>query len=399
MAGRRRAKRDLTPGELAARGPVDLPYLMLMLLLLGMGVLMVMSASYAAGGDDPLSMALDQAKYALGGLVIMYAISRYDYQKLRFWSIVLLVGSLILLVLVLTPVGVERNGAQRWLRMLLFAGPTYQPSEIAKVAIILFFATSLSTRESRKPRRFTKRTRWGRTLNLAERWGLIELGYYVAILGVFALLMLFEPHMSGTVLLFVGAAAVMFVSGISMKLLLSLAGIGVGGLLLIILSQPYMRARLLGVFDTEIQNMGYQIKQSLLGIGSGGLLGLGLGNSRQKYQFLPEAENDFIFSIVVEELGFVGGVLILILFALFILRGYWIALHARDRFGAMVAVGITTLFAVQVFLNVGVVTALLPNTGISLPFFSYGGTALIMQLAQAGIMLSISRQIPTPKQD
>ena len=233
MAGRRRARRDLTPGELVARGPIDLPYLMLLLLLLGIGVLMVMSASYATGGDTPLAMALDQAKYALGGLVIMYAISRYDYQKLRFWSIVLLGASLFLLVLVLTPLGVARNGAQRWLRMLVFAGPTYQPSEIAKVAIILFFATSLSTRESRKPRRFTKRTRLGRTLNLAERLGLIEIGYYVAIIGVFALLMLFEPHMSGTVLLCVGAAAVMFVSGISMKLMLSLAGLGVSGLLLI----------------------------------------------------------------------------------------------------------------------------------------------------------------------
>ncbi|MBO5727228.1 MAG: FtsW/RodA/SpoVE family cell cycle protein [Oscillospiraceae bacterium] len=378
---------------------MDLPYLMLLLLLLGMGVLMVMSASYAGGGETPLAMALDQAKYALGGLVIMYAISRYDYQKLRFWSVVLLAVSFVLLVLVLTPLGVARNGAQRWLRMLLFAGPTYQPSEIAKVAIILFFATSLSVRESRKPRRFDRHTPLGSLGNWAERVGLLELGYYVGILGIFAALMLFEPHMSGTVLLFVGAAAVMFVSGISLKLLFALGGIAGVGILGIILLQPYMRARLMGVFDTDISQMGYQSKQSLLGIGSGGLLGLGLGNSRQKYQFLPEAENDFIFSIVVEELGFVGGILILALFMMFVLRGYWIALHARDRFGAMTAVGITTLFAVQVFLNVGVVTSLLPNTGISLPFFSYGGTALIMQLAQAGIMLSISRQIPTPKQD
>ncbi len=399
MARRRRAKRDLLPHELVARGPIDLPYLMLLLLLLGMGVLMVMSASYAGGGETPLAMALDQAKYALGGLVIMYAISRYDYQKLRFWSVVLLAVSFVLLLLVLTPLGVARNGAQRWLRMLLFAGPTYQPSEIAKVAIILFFATSLSVRESRKPRRFDRHTPLGSLGNWAERVGLLELGYYVGILGIFAALMLFEPHMSGTVLLFVGAAAVMFVSGISLKLLFALGGIAGVGILGIILLQPYMRARLMGVFDTDISQMGYQSKQSLLGIGSGGLLGLGLGNSRQKYQFLPEAENDFIFSIVVEELGFVGGILILVLFMMFVLRGYWIALHARDRFGAMTAVGITTLFAVQVFLNVGVVTSLLPNTGISLPFFSYGGTALIMQLAQAGIMLSISRQIPTPKQD
>ena len=259
MAGRKRAKRDLLPRELVARGPIDLPYLMLLLLLLGMGVLMVMSASYAGGGDSPLAMALDQAKYALGGLVIMYAVSRYDYQKLRFWSVVLLVASFVLLVLVLTPLGVARNGAQRWLRMLLFAGPTYQPSEIAKVAIILFFATSLSVRESRKPRRFSKRTLRGVLGNWAERVGLLELGYYVGVLGAFAVLMLAEPHMSGTVLLFAGAAAVMFVSGISLKLLFALGGTAVAGILGIILLQPYMRARLMGVFDTDINQMGYQI--------------------------------------------------------------------------------------------------------------------------------------------
>ena len=129
------------------------------------------------------------------------------------------------------------------------------------------------------------------------------------------------------------------------------------------------------------------------------VLGLGLGQSRQKFLFLPEPENDFIFSIAVEELGLVGGVLILGLFMMFVLRGYWIALHARDRFGALTAVGVTTLFAVQVFLNIGVDTNLIPNTGISLPFFSYGGTALIIQLAEVGILLAISRQIPPPKQD
>ncbi|CUP89703.1 Cell division protein FtsW [Flavonifractor plautii] len=144
---------------------------------------------------------------------------------------------------------------------------------------------------------------------------------------------------------------------------------------------------------------GYQIIQSLYAIGSGGLLGLGLGKSRQKFLYLPEPENDFIFAIVCEELGLIGAGIVLILFALLVMRGYWIAIHARDRFGALLVVGITTLTAVQVFLNISVVTNLIPTTGISLPFFSYGGTALMIQLAEMGIILSVSRQIPAPRQE
>ena len=144
---------------------------------------------------------------------------------------------------------------------------------------------------------------------------------------------------------------------------------------------------------------GWQIIQSLYAIGSGGLLGLGLGKSRQKFLYLPEPENDFIFAIVCEELGLIGAAVILLLFALLVIRGYWIAIHARDRFGALLVVGVTTLTAAQVFLNIAVVTNLIPTTGISLPFFSYGGTALMIQLAEMGMVLSVSRQIPAPKQE
>ena len=144
---------------------------------------------------------------------------------------------------------------------------------------------------------------------------------------------------------------------------------------------------------------GYQTIQSLYAIGSGGLLGLGLGKSRQKFLYIPEPENDFVFSIVVEELGFIGGAIVLFLFAMLILRGYWLALHARDKFGTLLIVGIITLLAVQVFLNIGVVTNFIPNTGISLPFFSYGGTALMIHLAEMGVVLAVSRQIPAPKKD
>ena len=170
---------------------------------------------------------------------------------------------------------------------------------------------------------------------------------------------------------------------------------------IIIAFTPYMNARIdLWQNPWEyIQGNGYQTVQSLIAMGSGGLLGKGLGNSMQKMLYLPELENDFVFPIVVEELGFVGGLVVLVLFALLILRGYWLALHARDKFGALTIVGIITLLAVQVFLNIGVVTNLIPNTGISLPFFSYGGTALMIQLAEMGMILSISRQIRAPKND
>ena len=207
--------------------------------------------------------------------------------------------------------------------------------------------------------------------------------------------------MSGTILIMVGAAAVLFVSGISLKWFIGLGSVAVAGLTFIIFATDYM-TRKINIWKNpwlDPKNGGFQPIQSMLSIASGGLLGRGLGESGQKYGFVPEPENDMIFAIVVEELGLVGGCLILILFALLILRGYWLALHARDKFGMLTVVGLITLLAFQVFFNIGVVTNLLPNTGISLPFFSYGGTALMIHLAEMGIILSISRQIPAPIND
>lgn len=204
--------------------------------------------------------------------------------------------------------------------------------------------------------------------------------------------------MSGTLLILAGAAAVLFAAGIHLGWFA--AGAGALGLLIVFMMSGYQSTRIQVWRDPWAypKDGGYQIIQSLYAIGSGGLLGLGLGKSRQKFLYLPEPENDFIFAIVCEELGLVGACIVLALFALLIVRGYWIALHARDRFGALVVVGITTLLAVQVFLNISVVTNFLPTTGISLPFFSYGGTALMIQLAEMGIVLAVSRQIPAAKQ-
>ena len=205
--------------------------------------------------------------------------------------------------------------------------------------------------------------------------------------------------MSGTILILVGGAAVLFAAGIHMGWFV--AGGACMGVLLILMMSGYQSTRILvwrNPWDYYATGESYQIIQSLYTIGSGGLLGVGLGKGRQKFLFLPEPENDFIFPVICEELGLVGACVILFLFALLILRGFWIAIHARDRFGALLTVGIMTLLAVQVFLNVAVVTNLIPTTGISLPFFSYGGTALLIQLAEMGMVLSVSRQIPASKQ-
>ena len=405
----RKPKRDLTMEEQLARGPVDLPFLMILMLLVGIGLIMMFSASYASAYYDssasvqnnPLYYIQRQGLFAAAGIVCMYIISKINYQILWPLSIPLLMVAIFLLVLVLTPLGVEINGAQRWLYTFLLRGPTFQPSEIAKVAVIIFFAARLSKRDTEKKKRFTRRTSLGRFLNWLEKIGFLELVPYGVVLAVVLGLVLLEPHMSGTILIMVGAAAVLFVSGIDLKWFIGLGSLAAAGLTAIIFATDYMTARINLWLDPWLdpRGSGYQTIQSLYAIASGGLLGRGLGNSMQKFLYIPEPENDFVFPIVVEELGLVGGLLVLLLFALLILRGYWLALHARDKFGMLTIVGIITLLAVQVFLNIGVVTNLIPNTGISLPFFSYGGTALMIQLAEMGVVLGISRQIPAPKKD
>lgn len=402
----KKPRRDLTVEEQLARGPMDLPFLMLTLLLLGVGLIMMFSASYATAYYDPevsspLFYVIRQGVFAAAGVLIMYFVSKINYQTFRWLAVPALIGTIILLVLVLTPLGVRINGAQRWLKMAFVAGPTYQPSELAKISVILFFASRLSKRDTEKKKKWSKRTATGRMLQRLDNIGFLELVPYGAILLLIAALMLKEPHMSGTILVLAGGAAVLFAAGIHLGWFVAGGSFVVAALWFIISSTDYMTARINLWLDPWADRLGagYQTIQSLLAIGSGGMLGLGLGKSRQKFLYVPEPENDFVFPIVVEELGFIGGVIVIGLFMLLILRGYWLALHARDKFGALTIVGIISLLAVQVFLNIGVVTNLIPNTGISLPFFSYGGTALVIQLAEMGIVLSVSRQIPAPKND
>ena len=406
-----KAKRDLTVEEQWAKGPIDLPFLMLTLLLVGFGLIMVFSASSASAyyealsKHDPTYYIKRQFLFAVAGIVIMYLTSRLNYQQLRWMSVFVLGFSILLLVLVLIPgIGVERNHARRWIRSI-GPIPQFQPSEIAKVGVVLYFSAQLSKRDSglkkKRPKKWDSRKLSGRIMLFLDNIGFLELIPYGLILVVIVVLIKFEPHMSGTILILVAGASVLFASGIKLGWFVAGGSLMTAALIFIIKFTPYMTKRIDLWKDpwSYPREGGYQTIQSLYAIGSGGLLGLGLGKSRQKFLYLPEEHNDFVFAIVCEELGYIGAAVVLLLFALLILRGYWIALHARDRFGALLTVGIITLLAFQVFLNIGVVTNLFPVTGISLPFFSYGGTALMIQLMEMGIILSVSRQIPAPKQD
>ena len=407
----RKAKRDLTVEEQLARGPLDLPFLMLLLLLLGIGLVMLFSASYytayrdstPAVNHNPYYYIVHQAAYAVAGLVGMYIVSRINYQHFRWMAPLALGVAIVLLIICYIPgLNAPINDVRRWLKVFLVAGPTYQPSEIAKVAVVLFFAARLCKRDTEKQLRFTKRTNTGRMLNYLEKIGFLELVPYGIVLVVVLGLIVFEPHVSGALLVAVGAAAVLLVSGISLWWFISIGGLGAALVGIMYITTDYVKRKFEIWLHPELvdpQDGGFQYWQGIYSISSGGLLGRGLGNSNQKYGFVPEPENDMIFSIVVEELGLVGAFLILFLFSMLILRGYWIALHARDKFGMLTVVGIITLLSAQVFLNISVVTGLVPNTGIPLPFFSYGGTALMIQLAEMGMVLSISRQIPAPRKD
>ena len=401
----RTAKRDLTRQQQLARGPIDLPFLALTMLLLGIGLVMLLSASfyyasmYNASRHDPTFYFWRQTAYAVMGLVVMYFVSRLDYQLLRGLSPFVLLAAILLLVAVLIPhVGVTHNNATRWLRMGFLFGPEYQPSEVAKLGVVLFFSAKLSKRDQSgtyridpgKSPRMQKFQRFWQWSDLKDIWSLL------LILLLLAALLIGEPHLSGTILICAAAAAIMFAAGVKLFWFILGGGLGAFGVWFLLVVVGYNGTRIQTWRDPwwDAGDKSYQVVQSLYAVASGGLSGLGLGQSRQKYLFLPEPQNDFIFSIICEELGFIGAVVIIILFALLVIRGYWLAIHARDRFGALVIVGIITLLAVQVFLNIAVVTNLIPCTGVSLPFFSYGGTALLLQMAEIGIILSLSRDIP-----
>ena len=356
---------------------IDYPFLILILLLLTVGLTMLYSASFAQSQYDTgytvsTKYLQKQAICALIGLIAMYGFSRIP-ANLWYHLAWPLYGVSIVLLLSVLVIGQEVNGARRWINI---AGIQFQPSEIAKFTQILLFA-----RLTRNYGQNAKSFRYG------------VLGFGFALLGILIPLAL-EKHLSAIMLMGMVAVVMMFVAGTSPRwLLLGAAAVGVF-VVIYISFMGYAGDRVTAWLHPEQDpgDTGYQILQSLYAIGSGGLFGLGFGKSRQKYLYLPFQYNDYIFAVCCEELGLVGAMAIAALFAAAILRGYWIALQARDRFSTVLASGLTTLIAVQTILNFCVVTNLLPSTGIALPFFSYGGTALAVNLGEMGIVLQISRQ-------
>ena len=363
--------RRLRTGE-----PVDYLFLCILLLLLTVGLAMLYSASsaqsqYDTGYAQSTKYLKKQAVCAVIGLGAMVVTSRIPA---KFWyeTAWLTYAVSIALLLSVLLFGQSVNGAKRWINI---AGIQFQPSEIAKFTMIVLFA------------RLTKG--FGKSVR-QFRYGV--LGFGAALLGILVPLAL-EKHLSAIMLMGMVAVVMMFIAGTHPKWLLAGAGAAAVFVVVYISLMGYAGDRVTAWLHPELDpaDTGYQILQSLYAIGSGGLFGLGLGKSRQKYLYLPFQYNDYIFAIICEELGLAGALLIILLFALLILRGYYIALQAPDRFSAILAAGLITLIAVQTVLNLGVVTNLLPSTGIALPFFSYGGTALAVNLAEMGIVLSISR--------
>ena len=355
---------------------VDIPFLILILLLLLVGLTMLYSASYAQSEYDTgyaisTRYLQKQAVCAAIGLVAMYFFSRIP-AAIWYNLAWVLYGISVALLLSVLLIGEEVNGAKRWINL---AGIQFQPSEIAKFTMILFFA-----RLTRSFGQEAKKFRYG------------VLGFGTALLGILVPLAL-EKHLSAIMLMGMVAVVMMYVAGTHPKWLLAGAGAAAAFVIVYISFMGYAGDRVTAWLHPENDpgDTGYQILQSLYAIGSGGLFGLGLGKSRQKYLYLPFQYNDYIFAIICEELGLFGALLIMALFAVTILRGYWIALRAKDRFSTVFAAGLVTLIAVQTILNLAVVTNLLPSTGIALPFFSYGGTALAVNLGEMGIVLSISR--------
>ncbi len=371
-------------GSKKSSGGIDFGMFVITISLLCIGLVMVASASsYHAliYYGDSNHLFVRQLCFALVGVVAMIAISKVDYRKYKKWGYLAFILAAILLLLVITPLGVTRNGAKRWLGIGEIL--QFQPSEIMKPVLVIAIATYLS-RNTRK----------------LNDWK----GYIVPIimLLIVGLLMYFQKHMSGLLVLGVAALSVIFTSGVKLKTKTIVAAVLIVGLAgtAFIFADNFRLQRIFSFLNPEqdIQDGNWQAAQSLYAIGSGGLLGRGLGQSRQKYLWLPEAQNDFIFSILGEELGFVGSAVVLILFACFIFKGYKIAMTCKDFYGSLIAAGITSVFAIQIIVNIAVVTCTMPVTGMPLPFFSYGGTSLAINLCSMGVLLNISKNCNTVKE-
>lgn len=361
------------------RGVIDFPLFIVILILLAIGVNMVFSASMYEDSQfygDSYYHLKRQIVWAAMGITAMLFMASVDYKKLRSKKILSLgmIGTLILLIIVLlpTPISISRNGASRWIG---YEPYNIQPSEIAKIAIILYAADYIS-RKGERMKKFGK--------------GVLPI---LIIAAIYALLIIKEPNMSTCMIIMAVVVLMVFMGGAKVSHMLGLLAVGVAGAVGLILVAPYRKARLLSFLDpwADPLDTGYQAIQSLYALGAGGFFGSGFGQSRQKLYYIPEAQNDFILSIIGEEMGFIGIFIIIVLFAILIWRGMRIAINCKDKFGSLVAAGITTLIAVQSSINFLVVASFMPITGVTLPLISYGGSSLLFTMIMLGILLSISR--------
>ncbi|MDR3310644.1 MAG: FtsW/RodA/SpoVE family cell cycle protein [Oscillospiraceae bacterium] len=427
------------------RRHVDWQFMILTVLLLVIGLVILFSASFANSYfdyNDAGYVFKNQLTWAVIGVIAMMfattvrvsslrrapgtvrGLAKVRYLSYRRMAAAMLYVSIILLFLTITPlpIAAARNGAKRWLNLVAFQ---FQPSEVVKIGLILAFAKMLC--DDRRNLRLgrVKRAPGERIRKAGFTRSVLPFGI---ILAVIIIILALQPHFSAAIIICAIAVIMLFTGGLDERVMAAgiiLAAVGVVAVIVYI-EKSYAAAMLkmeqeiadganrqvalqnfraaLGDFhfarivswlhpEADPSGGSYQINQSLYAIGSGGLLGVGLGQSRQKVSYLPEEHNDYIFSVYCEELGFIGAILLIFIFALLIIRGFWIAMHAKDKFSSLVVIGIMGMFAVQVFFNIGVVTNLLPSTGISLPFFSYGGTALMIQLFEMGIVLSASRDM------
>lgn len=383
MAPNNNSKTLKPPKIKQKRGKIDIVFLGLVLVLLTIGLIMLFSASYAYSYThygNSYKFIVRQAILGAVGVAIMLVLSKIDYHIYRkfAWPIFFLTLALLVILLILPPM-VKDMDVKRW---IVFGPINFQPTEIAKFAIVLLLSHLIAANQ--------------------KQMGNIKLILFLFILiGLTCVLVVMEPHLSATVLIFCIGILLLIVGGMKLTHLGAFAGVGVAGVVLALVTGVvgYGGDRIKYWLDPWADPMGkgYQTIQSLLAIGSGGIMGRGLGKSRQKYLWVPEPHNDFIFSIVCEELGIIGAVIIILLFCALIWRGFTIAIKAKDKFGCLMAVGLTFQVGLQAILNILVVTNTIPNTGISLPFFSYGGTALLLLLAQMGIILSISRDANVQK--
>lgn len=365
-----------------SKEPVDFVLLVIVLIMLAAGIIMVMSASAPTSISETgngYRYVKTQAFSAALGIAAMLIISKIDYRIYKKFDRLIYIAVLVLLASVAL-VGAAEGGAKRWIDLGFIS---FQPSEVAKIGLIIFYASLLTKNKDR----------------ISEMWG----GFFyplMYLLPVVAILVGVQNHLSATLLIIMIVSIMMLMAGSKLRYFLSFgaAAAVAGGTGLFLIAKltgkgAFRIARIISFLDPFADKLGdgYQVVQSLYAIGSGGLFGVGLGNSTQKYAYIPEAHNDFIFSIIAEELGFLGCIFVIALFALFIWRGIIIAMKAPDMFGSLIAVGITSMVGLQAIINIAVVTSSMPNTGMPLPFFSYGGTSLLILMASVGVLLNISR--------